>query len=298
MRGLECVELPELRPRLRGLLADLDGDVVAAAAEALAFHHEPLGEALGLLLASDDPSVRAMALRAVPNEADPGRHVRAVQAGLRELTPAVLDASIDAGVRLGLAPAWAQARERAQDPDGVESMLLLALRGGPDDHARLFAALSDRKRRSAALWALGFLGTPEVVDASLEWLEDRTAGPLAGEVVAAVTGVDLEDAELSLPPDGTSEALEHRPEDELPRPDPMAVLHWWMRRRGEYTDGQRYLAGAPHSSAGLVQALKVGPMRRRPAHLLELTLDRAARGRPRLQLRAPTARQRSELAAI
>ncbi|MFY0539346.1 hypothetical protein [Nannocystis pusilla] len=58
--------------RLRELLADHDDTVVAAAAEVLALHHEPLGDTLGLLLASDDAATRAMALRAVANEPDPG----------------------------------------------------------------------------------------------------------------------------------------------------------------------------------------------------------------------------------
>jgi uncharacterized protein (TIGR02270 family) len=296
VRALACVDLPALRRRLRGHLADLDEAVAAAAAEVLLFHHEPLGEAVSGLLASGDRLARALALRAVPHELEPGRYVRAVQAGLRDLDPVILDAAIDAGVRLGLAPAWERARERARDPDGGESMLLLAVAGTAADHASLAAALVDRKRRPAALWALGFLGTPEVVDASLDWLEDASIGHLVGEVFTAVSGVDLARAGMSLPPPDSDEEVQRSAEDELPRPDPMAVLHWWTTHRDRFADGQRHVAGLARSDATLIRALRDGPMRRRGGYLLDLSLARTRR--PRVQLRAPTARQRAELAAL
>ncbi|MCY0986564.1 TIGR02270 family protein [Nannocystis sp. ILAH1] len=297
VRALACVELRRLRPRLRELLADHDDTVVAAAAEVLALHHEPLGDTLGLLLASDDAATRAMALRAVANEPDPGRFVRAVTAGLQELEPSVLDAAIDAGVRLGLAPAWARARERMHEVDGGAAMLLLALGGEDGDIAAIEAALADRKRRPAALWALGFHGTPEVVEAALEWLEDPVAGPLAGEVFSAVTGVDLAAAHMDLPRED-DDALEHRPEDDLPRADPMAVLQWWTRHRERFVDGRRYVAGAAHSPEALVRGLRFGAMRRRPGYLLELTLALPPARRPRVLLAAPTNLQLLALEAM
>lgn len=297
VRALACVDPAMTGPRLRELLADYDEVVMAAAAEVLALHHAPLGDALGLLLASDDAATRAMALRAVADEPDPGRFVRAVTAGLQELGPSVLDAAIDAGVRMGLAPAWARARERMREVDGGAAMLLLALGGETDDIAAIVAALGDRKRRAAALWALGFHGTPEVVDAALEWLEDPVAGPLAGEVFSAVTGVDLAAAHMDLPRED-DEALEHRPEDDLPRADPMAVLQWWTRHRERFADGRRYVAGAAHSPAALARGLRFGAMRRRPGYLLELTLALPPASRPRVLLAAPTTLQLRALEAM
>ncbi|MFZ6184213.1 TIGR02270 family protein [Nannocystis pusilla] len=290
VRALACVDPAMTGPRLRELLADYDEVVMAAAAEVLALHHAPLGDALGLLLVSDDATTRAMALRAVADEPDPGRFVRAVTAGLQELGPSVLDAAIDAGVRMGLAPAWARARERMREVDGGAAMLLLALGGETGDIAAIVAALGDRKRRAAALWALGFYGTPEVVDAALEWLEDPVAGPLAGEVFSAVTGVDLAAAHMDLPRED-DEALEHRPEDDLPRADPMAVLQWWTQHRERFVDGRRYVAGTAHSPAALARGLRFGAMRRRPGYLLELTLALPPANRPRVLLAAPTALQ-------
>ncbi|MDC0721500.1 TIGR02270 family protein [Nannocystis bainbridge] len=298
VRAMACVDAPWLRARLRELLADDDLGVVATAAAVLTLHHEPLGDALGLLLADDQSATRALALRALADEPDPGRYARAVQAGLQELDPIVLDAAIDAGVRLGLAPAWARARERMAEPDGGASMLLLALRGEASDLDALVAALRDRKRRLPALWALGFRGTPEVVDAALAWLDDLSAGPLAGEVFTAATGIDLAAAGMSLPRDDDHESFDHRPEDDLPRPDPMLVLQWWARHRPQFIDGQRYLAGAPRSHASLLRELRFGAMRRRPGHLLDLALDLPPQRRPRLPLGAPTAQQLRALASL
>jgi hypothetical protein len=136
--------------------------------------------------------------------------------------------------------------------------------------------------------------TPEVVDAALEWLEDPAAGPLAGEVFSAATGIDLDAAHMSLPRD-EDQALDHHPEDDLPRPNPMPVLQWWTRHRDGFIDGRRYLAGAPRSPGALLEALRSGAMRRRPAHLLDLALDLPPASRPRLQPGAPAAHQRRAL---
>lgn len=298
VRALCCVDIPELLTQIRELLLDEDSGLVAVAAEVLAFHFQPLGETLGLLLASDTAAARVLALRAVANEPEPGRYVRAVQAGLSDTDTRIVDAAIETGARLRLATAWERARSRAQDADGGESMLLLALRGEVNDRASLMTALGNRKRRLAALWALGFLGTPEAVDASLDWLEDRDAGPLAGEVFTAVTGIDLEEAGMSVPPDEDGESLASRPEDDLPRAKPMTVLQRWLKLRGEFVDGQRYVSGAIRNSSSLLTALEAGPMRRRRARLIELELDGDVRNRPRLQVRAPTSRQRAHLRTL
>jgi uncharacterized protein (TIGR02270 family) len=277
-RALACAERPDLLPLLRAQLAD--PAQLLATAELLVARGEPLGPALAHLLASDEPAARALALRALPDAPE----------------PELLDAAITAGVRLGLELAWARAQDRAQERHGGAALLLLALRNAPADRAILLAAAARPKRRAAALWALGFLGTPEVVDASIEFLEDPGVGHLAGEVFTAVTGVDLLAAGLATPR-VERVALAFTPEDELPRADPVAALQWWIRHRGDFRDGQRYLAGAPYSLSAVRDALEHAPMRRRPTHLLDLQLH-AASHRPRLEPRAPTRRQRAQLAVL
>jgi len=293
-RPLACAERPDLAPLLRACLAE--PALTPAAAELLLLRGEPLGPALAPLLAADDPAARALGLRAVPDEPDPAAHTPAVLAGLDAPEPEVLDAAILAGARLGLDPAWARARERAQERPGGASLLLLALRGAPADHPLLLAAVAQPRRRPAALWALGFLGLPEVVDVCLEHLDDPQVGHLATEVFTAITGVDLDAAGLARPA-GEREQLTHTPEDELPRAEPIAALTWWMQQRARFRAGQRYLAGAPRSLAAARDALERAPMRRRPVHLLDLQLH-APRLRPRLDPFAPTRRQRQQLAAL
>lgn len=296
-RALEFSHRPELRPRMRELLGGLDVGLVAVAAQVLAFHHEAIGDALPALLASDEPAWRALALRALPDEPSSPLHTRALLAGLVDYHPAIADAAIDAGTRMGIASAWGRARERAQDPGGTEAMLQLALGGTADDRAQIFAALQHPRRRPGALWALGFVGTPEVMDSTLEWLDDDAVGPLVGELFSAVTGVDLGAARLTAAP-VEAERLTHAPEHDLLCPNPMAVLRWWTQRRAQFTDGQRYLGGRPHTRDRMLLALAQGPMRRRPPLLRELQLQTPQKVRPRLQLRAPTTRQRSELTAL
>lgn len=290
-RALACAAHPGLLARLRAALAE--PATLPVAAELLLRHDAPLGPALVALHARGDPAARALAVAAVPDEPDPAAHLDLVHAALADSDPALVDAAVVAGARLGLAPAWARARARASERDGGAALLLLAL--ADTDLPLVLAALARRSRRPAALWALGFLGTPEAVDAALEFLDDPAIGHLAGEVFTAVTGVDLVRAGMALPRRDRN-PLEYDPEDSLPRPDPMAVLRWWMQRRGEFTDGQRYLAGAPRTREALLAALERGPMRRRPALHLDLQLH--TRPAPRLQPFAPIARQRPQLAAL
>ncbi len=295
-RALACTARPGIDPLLRAGLDD--PATIAAAADVLVARGQPLGTALAKLLHSDDPQIRAQAVRAVPGEANPTPYITAVCDGLTAPDLEVVDAAIASGTRLQLEPAWARARERAQDRSGSEALLLLALRGNPADHPLLLAWLARPRRRVAALWALSFVGLPEVVDACLEFVEDPAVSHLAGEVLTAVTGVDLVTTGLVQPdPDAPPVRLTHTPEDELPRGDPMAVLQWWLAHRGEFRDGQRYLHGRPFSLTVLREALRHGPMRRRPVYLQELQ-----RHPPTAHAQhnpwAPTDRQLRELATL
>ncbi|WAS94341.1 TIGR02270 family protein [Nannocystis punicea] len=296
VRAFACTDHAGLLPRLRATLSDVDEALVAAAAEALVFRHEPLGEALSVLLASDDPAARCLGLQALPGEPEAAGQVRAIQAGLADDDPGVVDAAIAAGLVLAPAPTWTRVRARAEEPGGAFAMLLLALRDQAGDRAALLAALADAARRPAAIYALGHVGAPDLVDACLEWLEDAEAGPLVGEMMQALTGIDLDDAGVTATVE--EEALEHTPEHDLPRPDPLPTMQWWLRQRSRFEDGQRYLQGEPRARAEVVEALTSGPMRRRSALLLDLQL-RAPRGvLLRLQTRAPTARQQRELVEL
>lgn len=292
-RALACAA-PVPLDRMRELLGDRDEGVVAAAAEVLLVHEVALGAVLPALWRSGELATRALALRALPDEPGSSRMLDLVEEGLRAREAQVVSAAMVAGCRLGLDSAWARVRELAAGSD-KQAMLLLALGGGKAEERELLGALADPERRASALWALGFMGTPEAVDASLELMQDPRSCHLAGEVFTAVTGIDLKHAALKAAAQEEDEVLEHLAEDDLPRPDPVKLRQWWMAHRGEFLPGQRYLMGKPRSLEGILMALAEGPMRRRPPLLLDLQLRASGKPGPRLETRAPTRQQYAQL---
>ena len=295
-RALECCERGPLVGRVGPLLADADVEVRHMAARVLAFHGEALGEVVTRMLASDRALDRGLGLRQIPRVAGGPRLAREVLTALVADDPELRDEGLTVGAVLGLPEAWAVAREVAVGGgEGAgRALLMLALRGDPADRSVLAAAVGEAGRRGAGLWALGFAGTVAAVELALPWLEDEEHGRLAGEAIAAITGLDLEDERLTRVVE--DERLEHRPEDDLPVPDAMGVLTWWQTHRSRFAADRRYVGGAVRDAAALLRALEQGPMRRRAAHLLGLRLG--APRVPTVELMAPSRRQRRELAAL
>jgi len=298
-RALECCERGPLLPLLGTMLGSDDVDLRHTAARVLAYHGEALPEVASAMLASGRAVDRTLGLRVLPQLAEEARHRRELLAALASDDPNLRDIALTTGTRLGLPQAWEVARDliAAADPSAGQALLLLALRGDPADHPAIAATTKNEVLRGPALWALGFLGTVDAVELALPWLEDETHARLAGEVLAAMTGVDLENEDLTrIPPE--DEALEHRSEDDLPLPDAMRLLVRWRSRRADFAADQRYLGGKPRDRAALRDALRDGPMRRRAAHLLALQLGAPPGRGPQLEPTAPSRRQRRELSAL
>lgn len=297
-RALECSDRADLRSRISTLLTATDLDLRHSAARIMAFHDPSFTDAIPTLLASDRTTDRALGLRLATRLPDEARHRHEILASLRSDHPELRDIALRSGALLGMPEAWTRARDlvRSMDPSAGHASLLLALRGEAADTPLLLASVAAEPTRNAGLWALGYVGTAEAVDATLQWLEDDAHARLAGEALAAITGLDLEDADLTRVA-SEDEALEHSPQDDLPLPDPMGVLLWWRENRDRFADGRRHVAGMPRTLAGQWAAIQGGPMRRRGAHLLALQLQLPAKHRPSLEVLAPTRRQRAELAA-
>jgi uncharacterized protein (TIGR02270 family) len=163
------------------------------------------------------------------------------------------------------------------------------------------AAMPGMTRRT--LQAAGVLGVPEAVP----WLIDRMRRPdlarLAAEAFTIITGADLDRLYLKRDaPDqfeaGPSERSEDDdvgmdPDEYLPWPSVEAVQDWWVRHRGEFREGTRYLLGRPLSDKGLARILREGRQRQRAAAALELAL--LAPG-VLFDVRAPGFRQQRALA--
>jgi uncharacterized protein (TIGR02270 family) len=295
-RALECSDRRDLSSWLSPLLVASDPELRHVAARVLAFHGGGFADAVPGLLASARSVDRGLGLRLVPHLPAEPRLLKAVLETLKSSDPELRDIALRSGVLLDLPQAWASALELVSsgDPTAGEALLLLALRGDPADQPALIAAAEVDALRGGALWALGFLGTAAAAEAALPWLEDEAHARVAGETFSAITGLDLEDANLTVD-EPEVEAVEHRPEDDLPVPDPMGLLLWWRDNRGRFADGQRLISGAQRTNGALWRAVNDGPMRRRAAHLLSLQLQSSPKQRPQVELRAPSRRQRAEL---
>jgi uncharacterized protein (TIGR02270 family) len=219
----------------------------------------------------------------------------------------VRDAAAESGLILGLPAAWARSLELAQvpGPAGCRARLLVALVGTERDHPVLLAALADEASRHDALFALGFAGTRAAAEACVQAATIPPLARVAAESFAAITGVDLEGERLVAAPappadeaipfeaDDLDADLRPSPDDALPLPDAPGLARWWERQRGRFAAGQRYLGGQSSRAAALQAALQWGPMRRRHALALELSIRTG--GRHQLQTRGFAREQRRQM---
>ncbi len=269
----------------------------AAALEVLAARGVDAGPVLRAAFAVPDPALRAAALRAA-------RLARApwvpglVLAELASPEGAVRDAALATGLVLGLRDAWSACRRlAAAGAPSPLAQLLVALGGEAAEQEPLLAAARRDRPSRPALFALGFTGRVAAADACLGALEadDPGVARLAGEVFTAVAGLAVEPPYLALEGPEPEEPvpfeaedlaadLAGSAEDDLPRPDPIAVRSWWERTRPGLDPAARLLGGRPRTADAVAAALAGGPMRRR--HALALELEIRSRG----ALRIPTRR--------
>jgi uncharacterized protein (TIGR02270 family) len=256
----------------------------AGVATALARRQTSLGSELDLLLASNDPHVLAAAAT-LARHGDPKQLERTIALAHHEHAQVAMAAAETALIR-GVAGAIETTRHWAFDatisPSGVRpsrelsstARLWLGVLGQPADQQRLLALLDDPSNRRDALWALGFGGRVDTIEAVLPLLEDPELGPLAGEVMMGIVGLPTDDESLwrerderdELPPllaERFDAPLIGDPTQLLPIPEPAAVLAWWRTHGPSFDRSARLLAGVPLDDAVLAQALVQQPMRRR-----------------------------------
>jgi uncharacterized protein (TIGR02270 family) len=277
----------------------------AALLEVLAARRVDPGPIVTALLGRPDPEIARAALRATAASPDRTRHRNTVEALLSHDDPGVRGAALRTGLIWNLNAAW-QACVRGARAGQSEAMLFLAMLGDRRELPVLFDSLRAPDQRKSALYALGFSGRVEAVDACLPHLadEDPRVAKLAVEAIASVTGLPLYDPPFVLPPsddeDGELPPLEEdlaidltpRPIDELPRPNAAEIGKWWSDRRPQLAAGQRYLRGLLLSPASAEIAFSEGPLRRvgaiaseiavRTGGRLQLPALRLARAKPAL----------------
>jgi uncharacterized protein (TIGR02270 family) len=298
VRGLQLSRRDGLITWLARDLDQLAPLVLASRLEILAAHRVNAGARLVAWLQRDELEVRrAAALLARHTGAPPA--LQLLHPLMHAEDDALRWAAIESGLIRGQMPAWhALAHEATQGPLATRRAALawLAMLGDAALHQQLLARL--RAAPSPALiWAAGLSGRLEAVDAALELLDDPQLARPAGELVASVAGLPLDDESMWLDRgvrvgDEDDEALPELELDDLERepvptsdqrlrlPRAEAVRSWWAARRCDFDPKLRHVAGLPLEIRQLSRSLYTLPTRRRHPLALEL----AARSSGRAQI--------------
>lgn len=271
---------PQIGDHIRSRAGKAEGASLALLLQACADRGLHPGPALERGLAHDDPAVVCAALRAAAF-GERNRMLAPVEARLQHRSIAVRSAALDTAMLWGSRPAWELALQSYKAPEAAHARLWLACLGD-DRHAEALVPLLETEAlRPDVLWALGFSGRVPAVEACLEWLDadDETTRRLAGEAVAAIVGLDLEDETLweqdapapepelegdapEQDQDDLDAELAATPEDELPLPIAAAIRERWATLETAFTPGQRYLLGKPVEREGPGWALPLLSCRR------------------------------------
>jgi uncharacterized protein (TIGR02270 family) len=271
------------------------------------------GELLRHCFDSDDHRLVSAALEAVRRFAR-REMITDVEKHLRSDHPAVRTSAIKASLAFGSRDAWQLCLQlaRASDVYDPELLLLIAILGQPQEHRLLYTLLDNSESPESLLWTLGYCGTVEAGDVCLPFLQtgDERVAKAAAEAMAWIGGFDLNEDEFQLPPlepeedetlppfeeDDLDPDLTSDGVDDLPVPNPEAIIQWWEENRGRLTQNQRCLLGQPSSPEAMVHALEVGSLWRRHGTALELSLRTG--GEQHVSTDSFSSRQRRQTAAL
>ncbi|HLK93639.1 MAG TPA: TIGR02270 family protein [Polyangia bacterium] len=306
-RGLELTDRPDLPALLAQLTAGTTDAGRAAVLDAGSFRGCFVPVDFAACFSGADVDLQraaAVHLRCAPAPLQ----TEWIDRALNHLAPGAQPAAVETALLVGHPSALDACRALASADIAARSemLLLLGVLGSAKDHERIIGALAKRKRRRAAIWALGFAGRKAGAAACVDLLAQGVETKLAAEALVAITGVDLAGLEMvaKAPPepeqpipfeeDDLDADLAGGPEDELPEPDIPAVIRWWAKNQGALDEQTRYLGGRPITFESLQAALVGGPMRRRQAIALELAIRTG--GRYVVQTRDFAATQRWQMA--
>ena len=193
------------------------------------------------------------------------RDDRSLLSCLFEGTPTLRAAALRTTMGWGMREAWRWCVAQGEHTADAATLPWLAWLGGPHEHQVIVQAMSVPGHRHHAVHALGLSGNPQMVDVLLPCLSShQLEARLAGEAIAHITGLPLDDATLQLPEPSEDTSVTaampplheddldadlHPPvEEDLPRLDPRRVADWWASRRDDLDPRQRYLFGVPVTS--------------------------------------------------
>ncbi|MDY6993244.1 MAG: TIGR02270 family protein [Pseudomonadota bacterium] len=130
--------------------------------------------------------------------------------------------------------------------------------------------------------AIGILGDPLFMPWVIQHMTHPQWARIAGETFSFITGVDLEehdltteapeDVELGPSEDPEDDNVALDADDDLPWPNPALVHAWWQQHHHHYQTKSRYLLGKTITLQHCQQILISGLQRQRHAAALELAL--------------------------
>jgi uncharacterized protein (TIGR02270 family) len=273
---------------------------------ALAIHRRNPGPALQAAFGSDDPALKARALRAIGELGLVDLHITA-RSSLKTKDPACRFWGTWSNALLSGhkdAVAYLQNVAEAGGPFAERAAQMAMRQLAPKDAKMwLIRLVKELGQKRIALIAAGAFADPEAIPFLMEQMKVPKLARVAGESFSLITGARLDYDKLEgAKPEGfeagptdnpEDENVEMDPDDNLPWPDPALVQKWWNARRGSFAKGTRYLLGQPITTESLRLALKNGYQRQRAAAALELAILKP--GRPLFEVRAPGFRQQKLL---
>lgn len=279
--------------------------------------------ALERWLEVQEPSILLPALQLAGDDGS-GRYLYWAERHLQHADPKVREAAWHAALTSHAQSGFAacEADALADSSWNPRAMQLYAALGGSSAHRRLEERISSDGSRDDVIFALGFSGNPECIQAMLPLLSgnDERAAKLAFEAIASIAGLDLQDPGLTIPdeshPGGDLPPVEEDPEalaslppleedvasperhpvDDLPTPNALRVNEWWSRNQSRFALDGRYLGGQPYNAHSLGAYLEGAALRRR--HTTAAAALIRSQCAFRLDTRGLSATQRAQLSAV
>jgi len=311
LRGLTSalgwLPYPQASQTIKTLLAAESTAGLRAGLAAMSAHRKNPGPpALQKAFASDDPLLKARALRAVG------------ELGLInvQITALATTKAKDPACRFWAA--WSRALLSVQRNTAISlqdiaeaggtfadqaAQMAMRLLAPKDAKMWLIRLVKELRQMRIAVVAAGAFADPEIIPFLIEQMKVPKLARVAGESLSLITGANIAYDKLEgAKPEGFEAGPTENPEDEnvemdpdenLPWPDPALIQKWWNARQGNFARGTRYLLGQPITPESLREALKTGFQRQRAAAAIELAILKP--GRPLFEVRAPGWRQQAML---
>jgi len=287
--ALSCAEIQFAKPVIKNLLCNKNSLVHAAAIESLSSHDMQLDNETILSFLKKSPDVVISTLKYIGNN-KLVYYKENVESLLTHYDEAVCFQAAFSGSLLGLPRAISVLQNYCfSETQFVRNALSLYY----DVVAKSAIWVAVEKIQKSSIsprikaYNLAMAGLPDYVSTLIEWMNDPEYAPIAGEAFSFITGVDIEEDDLSIINVELCESREaplaekrkkdpwtQAYEEDLPWPDPELVSIWWQNNKNNFQNGSRYLAGMTLDVDNLHTILKQGTQTQRHSASLILAVNK------------------------